>query len=148
MRFEGSVHIARPIEDVFGMLADIQDWATGPDSPVEVMEKSPPGATVVGTRWREVVRLGPGMTMTMWTEVDALEPPRLLALRFWGGNMRGRLAYTLTGAGGHTLLDQHETLDAAGPLRPFGPLISLMLTRRLRGRLLEIRHQLEHGSNL
>jgi carbon monoxide dehydrogenase subunit G len=148
MRFEGSVHIARPIEDVFGMLADIQDWATGPDSPVEVMEKSPPGATVVGTRWREVVRLGPGMTMTMWSQVDGLDSPHLLALRFWGGNMRGRLVYTLTEDDGHTLLNQQETLDAVGPLRPFSRLISLMLAPRLRRRLLDIRSELERGSGV
>ncbi len=120
VRFDGSVRIERSAQDVFALLADVQDFATVPGSPVAVMEKTPQGPTAVGTRWREVVRLGLGRTLTMWSEVTAIEPGRLLVLRLWGGNMRGDLVYTLTPCDTHTVLRQQETLVTSGVLRPFG----------------------------
>ncbi len=143
VRFEGSVRIARSACDVFAMLSDVQDWATHPGSPVVLMEKSPPGPTEVGTRWREVVSLRCGRTMTMWSEVTAIAPERELALRFWGGHMHGELVYTIHSERAYTVLRQYETLETTGPLRPFGWLIGRILERRLSRRLLDIRDRLE-----
>lgn len=143
MRFDGSVRIERSRQDVFAVLVDVQDWATGPDSPVVLMEKLPGGPTAVGTQWRELVRLGFGRTLTMWSEVTDIEPGRLLALRFWGGHMRGDLVYTLTGDGTHSVLRQRETLVTEGPLRPFGWLVGFVLASRLSRRLQDLRDRIE-----
>lgn len=145
VRFDGSVRIERSARDVFAMLADIQDWATEPGSPVAVLEKTPQEPTAVGTRWREVVRLGLGRTLTIRSEVTAIEPGRLLAMRFRGGHMRGDLVYTLTSCDGHTVLRQQETLSTSGPLRPFGWLVGLILEPRLSRRLIDVRDLLERA---
>lgn len=143
MQFDGAVWIARPPEDVFALLVDVQDWATGPGSPIAAMEKIPAEPTAVGTRWREVVTLGPRLTMTMWSEVTAIEPASLLALSFWGGSMRGSLRYTLERENDGTVLRQCETLATVGWLRPLGWLIGRILKPRLARRLREIRDELE-----
>lgn len=143
VEFDESVRIARAPTDVFAMLVDVQEWATPPGSPIVAMEKIPPGDTTVGTRWREVVRLGRRRTMTMWSEVTAIEPERLLAARFWGGSMRGTLTYTIRPDNGDAVLRQQESLTAVGWLRPFGWLVGRILTPRLHERLLHIRDELE-----
>jgi hypothetical protein len=143
LEFDESVRIARPPSVVFALLADVQDGAVHPGSPVVSMVKIPPGPTVVGTRWREVVRLGWRVTMTMWSEVTAVEPDRMLAERFWGGGMRGTLVYTTEPVDGDTLLRQREKLETVGWLGPFGGLIGRMLRPRLSSRLAEIRETLE-----
>jgi len=143
MEFDESVPIARAPSEVFDFLADIQEAVPPSGSPVASMEKIPPGPTAVGTRWREVVRLGPWFTMTMWSEVTAIEPGRMLAERFWGGSMRGTLVYTLRPDDGQAVLRQQESLRAVGWLRPFGWLVGRMLRPRLHQRLLDIRTELE-----
>jgi hypothetical protein len=82
--FDDSIEINASRGEVFALLADVQRGATGPGSPVLAMEMNPPGETAVGTRWREVIRLGPGLRMTKGSQATAVEPDRLLALRFWG----------------------------------------------------------------
>jgi len=143
--FDESVLIARPAADVFALLADVQDCLE-PGSPVLEMEKIPPGPTRVGTRWREVVRIGPWHTMTMWSDVTAVEPDRLLAVRFRGGGMEGTLSYEITPEDGVTTLRQRQTVVAVGWLRPLGWLMSRMLWPRVRDRLNGIRDDLERRS--
>jgi len=125
------------------LVSDVQRWAVGPGSPVAAMDKIPRGPTRVGTRWREVVRLGPWARMTVWSEVTAVEADRMLAERFWGAGMRGTLAYIIRPDDGHTVLRQQEHLDAVGWLRPFGGLIARILAPRLHRRLLAVRDLLE-----
>lgn len=67
MDYDLSVTICRPPDVVYATLADIQRYVQ-PGSPVPEMEKIPPGPTTVGTRWREVIRLAPFLTMTIWSE--------------------------------------------------------------------------------
>jgi hypothetical protein len=128
MRFDYSVTIRRPPRAVFAMLADVQDWGKEERAAlVPVMEKTTPGPTRVGTRWHEVIQLAPHLTMTVWSEVVAIEQDRLLDERFWAWWMRGRLLYTMTPIDGGTVLRQRERLEPRGPLR----LIDAFLARRL-----------------
>lgn len=143
MDFDESVRIARSPSEVFGLLADVQRWAVHPGSPITAMEKLPAGPTAVGTRWREVVRLGPWLRMTIWSEVTDIEPGVMLAERFWGGSMRGTLIYTLQADDGGALLRQRESMATVGWLRPLDGVMGRMLERRLGRRLLDIRDQLE-----
>jgi hypothetical protein len=101
----------------FDLLANVDRYATGPGSPVVAMTRSPPGPTVVGTRFREVLRLGPLGRFTVWSEVLTLDRPRCLEERFRGPGMRGHLRYTLTGGeAGRTVLRQQQTFVVTGPL--------------------------------
>lgn len=142
MDFDLSVAIGRPSEAVYAMLADIQEYVR-PDSPVPEMEKIPAGPTKVGTRWREVVRLIPHLTMTMWSEVTALEPGRRLDETFRGPWMTGQLSYTVAPGDGGSILRQRETLTPRGPLRLLGRPMEGLLRPRLVARLASIRDLLE-----
>lgn len=145
MHFDGSVLVGAPPAAVFALLADVQDHAVGPGSPVTAMEKIPPGPTRVGTRWREVVSVMPGLTLEIWSEVTRLEANRRLEERFWGAGMRGSLTYTLTPSGRGCLLRQQESMQAEGALRLVGLPWGWMLRWRLVGRLREIRDAVEDG---
>jgi hypothetical protein len=142
--FDIAVTVRRPPPDVLAFLVDIQDHVDpSPSSPVPEMEKIPPGPTRVGTRWREVVRLAPRVTMTVWSEVAALESGRRLAERFWSWWMRGTLEYTVVADGDGTLLRQRETLTPKGPLRLLDRPIAAMLGPAVTRRLADIRDVLE-----
>ncbi len=144
MEFDLSVPIRGDANAVFALLADVQRYATGPGSAVRSMTKTPSGRTGVGTRWREVVRIGPGARLTMHSEVTECVPGRRLAMRFHGGGMAGSLRYTITDAGGGNVrLRQEETLELRGPLRPLRGVVRRMLEPRLRRRLVEIRDLVE-----
>lgn len=145
MEFDGVVRIRASPGRVYEVLADIQDWAVHPGSPVEAMEKDPPGTTRVGTRWRGVVRIAPLVTLTMWSEATEVAPDHLLALRFRGGSMQGRLTYTLVEDGPDTVLRQQETMHAVGWLKPFDAFLGRSLQGRLGHRLDEIRDMFTAG---
>lgn len=143
MDFDLSVEIGCPPADVFAFLTDVERFATGPGSPVVTMEKIPPGRTVVGTRWREVVRLPPGLRMTVWSVVIDLTPDAGLVVDFSAVAFTGRLSYQLTPTASGTRLYQRQTLAPRGPFR----LVSRCMARAFRPRLVErlddIRSQLE-----
>jgi hypothetical protein len=141
--YDISVTIRRPPEVVYALLADVQDHATAPGSPVAEMEKIPSGPTAPGTRWREVVRLVPGVAMTMWSTATLVEPPRKLHLSFQGPLMSGVLAYSIDPVEGGCRLRMVETLTPHGPLRLVAGPMSRMLRRRLVRRFDAIRDGLE-----
>jgi hypothetical protein len=145
MDFDVSVRVRRPPDAVFAMLADIQDYVD-PDSPVPEMEKIPVGPTKVGTRWREVVRLAPHFTMTMWSEVSGAEPGRRLDETFRGPWITGVLSYTIEPTDVGSLLRQRETLTPRGPLRLMAGPMERMLRPRIVQRLESIRDRLEAES--
>jgi hypothetical protein len=147
MIFDETVLINRPPEAVFSRLADIQRGAVYPGSPVLAMEKIPPGPTAVGTRWREVVRLGKRRKMTMWSEVTGMDPDATLAERFWGGRMRGVLIYTISPAPQGSRLRQQEVMQAVGWLTPLSWVLGRMLRPRLHRRLLSLKDDLEAASD-
>jgi hypothetical protein len=143
MDYDLSIAIRRPPEAVYAMLTEIQDFIHGPGSPVPEMEKIPPGPTTVGTRWREVVRLLPFLTMTMWSEVTGVAPGRRLSEAFHGPLMSGQLNYEIDPTPDGSVLRQRETLEPHGPLRLVAGLMGRMLRPRLAARLVAIRDLLE-----
>lgn len=147
MQFDSSVTVRRAAADVFALLADVQRYATGPGSPVAAMDKVPEGPTAVGTRWREVIKLGPGMRMTIWSEVTECEPDHLLAEQWSGGGMRGTLKYRIEEEVAGTVLRQTKSMEAIGWLRPLQRVIDRMLAPREQARLEEIARMLERGED-
>jgi len=142
--FDLAVRIRRRPSDVLAFFIDLQDHVDrSPSSPVPELEKIPPGPTHVGTRWREVVRLAPGVRMTVWSEVATLEPGSRMTETFWSSWMRGTLDYTVVAEGRGTLLRQRETLTPKGPLRLFDRPIAAMLGPAVIRRLEAIRDLLE-----
>ncbi len=143
MDYDISVTISRPPEAVYALLADVQLYIHHPGSPIPEMEKIPAGTTKVGTRWREVVRLAPFVTMTMWSEVTAIEPGRRLEESFRGPWMTGHLAYSIEPSEGGCVLYQRETLTPHGPLRLLAGPMDRMLRPKVTSRLDAIRDLLE-----
>ncbi len=143
MRFELSVTIARPPAAVFSFLRDKHLHAREPGSPVVVLEKTTPGEVGIGTRYREVVRMLPGIRGEIRSTVTRCEPGRALEEDFAGAGMRGHLAYEFLAEGGGTRLVQRQSLELAGWLRPAQPLIRWAFARRLRDRLDGIAAELE-----
>jgi hypothetical protein len=140
--FDLAIAIRRPPPDVLAFFVDVQDHVD-PTSPVPVMEKTPPGPTQVGTRWREVVKVGPGVRMTIWSVVTGIEPGVRLEERFSSSWMHGMLEYTVAPTAEGTLLRQRETLTPKGPLRLLDRPIAAMLGPNLVKRLQQIRELLE-----
>lgn len=145
MRFELSVRIERPPEDVFAFLRDKDLFPQEPGSPVLVLDKITPEAVGIGTRYREVVQMLPFLRGDIRSAITRFEPPRFLEEDFRGGGMSGHLAYEFVPDGDATILIQRETLEAHGLLRPFAGLIERSLAGKLRERLESIRAILESG---
>jgi uncharacterized protein YndB with AHSA1/START domain len=135
MRFELSVTIARPPAAVFAFLRDKHLHVREPGSPVLVLEKTTPGEVGIGSRFREVVRMLPGIRGEIRSTVTTCEPDRALEEDFAGAGMRGHLAYEFVVDGGGTRLVQRQSLELAGWLRPLQPFVRRAFARRLRGRL-------------
>jgi hypothetical protein len=147
MEHDISVAVGRPPHVVYAVLADIQLYVQ-PGSPVPEMEKIPPGPTAIGTRWREVVRLGPFLAMTIWSEVTALEPDRRIEERFRGPGFIGRLVYTIGASEGGCVLRQQQTITPRGLLRLAGGAMDRMFGRRVSARLESIRDGIEREAML
>lgn len=143
MDYDISVTIRRPPEVVFAALADTQRYANARGSPVLEMEKIPAGPTIVGTRWREVVRLTPHVTTTIWSEVADIEPGRLLAETFRGPWMQGTLRYTIEPTQTGCVVRQQQSIRLVGPLRLASGLMDRMFRPRVAARLESIRDGLE-----
>jgi hypothetical protein len=145
MDYDLSVTIRRSPEVVYAALADIQRYID-PGSPVPVMEKIPAGPTTVGTRWREVIRLGPFLAMTMWSQVTAIEPDRRLEERFRGPWITGRLVYSIEPDEAGCVLRQRQTITPHGPLRLVAGPMDRMFRTRVTARLESIRAGLERDA--
>jgi hypothetical protein len=116
-----------------------------PGSPVLALEKTTPGPVGVGTHYREVVRMLPGVRGEIRSVVTRFDPPTHLEEDFEGAGMAGHLAYTFVPERGGTQLIQRQCLVARGWLAPLAPLIRLTLAPRLRQRLADIKGVLEGG---
>jgi len=141
--FELSVTTVRPTAVVFAFLRDKHLHVREPGSPVVLLEKATPGEVAVGTRFREVVRMLPGIQGEIRSIVTRCEPDRALEEDFAGAGMRGHLAYEFVVEGGGTRLVQRQTLVLAWWLRPLQPLVRWAFGRRLHGRLDGIADSLE-----
>jgi len=143
MEFTFTAVIHCPPADVFALFRDIDQYNEHKGSPVPVLDKVTDGPFGVGTRYREVVKMMPGVTMTIYTEITDYEPERHLASRWWSNVMEGRLAYTFEPVDGGVLVIQRMSLIPKGILRVFSPLIKVMFSRAAGQRLEEIKALLE-----
>ena len=143
MYFELSIFIQQSPEIVFAFLRDKDTFQQEPDSPVLILEKTTPGPAGVGTRYREVVQMLPFYRGEIRSVVTRFEPTKWLDEEFEGAGMYGHLSYQFIPEDGGTRLIQRETLHARGVLKPFEPLIRLMLASKLTARLTGIKELLE-----
>jgi len=143
MDFEFVAVIACPLAGVFALFRDVDQYNEHEGSPVPVLDKITDGPVRVGTRYREVVKMLPFITMTILSEITEYEPERYLASRWWSNVMEGRLAYTFEPVDGGIRVVQRMSLNPKGVLRVFSPLIKVMFSRAGEHRLAWIKAFLE-----
>ena len=143
MDFEFVAVIDCPLADVFALFRDVDQYNEHGGSPVPVLDKITDGPVRVGTRYLEVVKMLPFVTMTILSEITEYEPERYLASRWWSNVMEGHLAYTFEETGGGVRVIQKMSLNPKGVLRAFSPLIKALFSRAAGQRLEGIKALLE-----
>jgi len=93
MYFELSITIQRSPREVFVFLRDKDSFQQEESSPVVLIEKTTPGSTGVGTRYREVVRMLPFYQGEIHSQITRYEPYEWLEEDYDGPGMRGHLSY-------------------------------------------------------
>jgi hypothetical protein len=145
MYFELSINVNRPPADVFTFLRDKHAYPQEPGSPVLILDKTSPGPVRLGTHYREVVQMFPGIRGEILSEITRYEPYSHLEEDFHGAGMEGHLAYEFIRDEKGTQLIQRYTLHARGLLKIISPLMRWMLAPRLLKRLETIKSVLESG---
>ena len=115
--FENTVMIARPIEDVFAFLSDLENVPKWNYAIVETRKVSE-GPIGVGTTYQQV-RSVPSRSEER-LEITSYNPPRQLEVRGQLGPFRSRLVYTLDAIPEGTRVTNTVELDLRGPGRLLG----------------------------
>ena len=115
--FENTVVIRRPIEDVFGFLADFENVPRWNDAIVKTHKVSQ-GPVGVGTIYQQV------RSVPSWSEerfeVTAYNPPRQLEIQGHLGPFPSHLSYALDAVPEGTRLTNAVELELRGPGRLLG----------------------------
>jgi uncharacterized protein YndB with AHSA1/START domain len=123
--FENTVMIARPIEDVFAFLSDLENVPKWNYAIVETRKVSA-GPVGVGTVYHQV-RSVPSRSEER-LEITAYTPPRKLALQGQLGPFRSRLFYALDATPEGTRVTNTVEVELRGP----GRLLARVAVPRVR----------------
>jgi carbon monoxide dehydrogenase subunit G len=137
IRIELALPIARPAEDVFERLADIERL---PEWQASAVETQVDGPIHVGSRFTETRRLL-GHEGRTELEVAVFEPPTRLTLRSLSGPVRVNVDHKLSAQGDGTLLEVVAEAEPRSVLRLGKPLLERQARRELQndfGRLKEL----------
>jgi uncharacterized protein YndB with AHSA1/START domain len=115
--FENTVMIARPIEDVFGFLSDLENIPKWNYAIIETRKVSE-GPVGVGTTYRQV-RSVPSRSEER-LEITTYDPPRQLEIRGQLGPFASRLVYALEAIPAGTRVTNTVELELRGPGRLLG----------------------------
>lgn len=146
MDFKFRAVIDRPQATVFAFFRDVDLHAAREGSVVPVYDKVTPGPAGVGTRYREVIKLLPGLSAEMHSEISHFEPDRSLGYSFTGLGMDGTLLYEFSVTDQGTLVVQRQTLQPRGLLALLEPLIGHAFSKAAGRRLEGIKRLLESGA--
>lgn len=137
------VTIARPVEDVFAVLSDVENvprWSTN-----AIEEKLiTPGPLGVGSRRRAVIKTFAGRTMVNHAEMIEFEPNRRMVVDI-DRPIPGRLVIDFLPAGEGTRLDWTADFSGRGILRPLGPLLMRFYAWAFQKDLNRLKELMESG---
>jgi uncharacterized protein YndB with AHSA1/START domain len=142
--FENTVTIRRPVQDVFGFLADFENI---PKWNYAIMEtrKTSPGAVGVGTTYRQI-RSVPSRSEEGF-KVTAFEPTSRLEVHGEVGPFTATLSYLLTAQDDGTCLTNTVDLQpSSGALRLLAPLAVGRVKTAVAANLNALKQLLETGS--
>ncbi len=138
--FENTVMIRRPIEQVFGFLADFENIPRWNYAIVETRKVSQ-GPVGVGTIYQQV-RSVPSRSEEHF-EVTAHNPPRHLEIQGQLGPFPSRLSYALDAVPAGTRVTNSVKLDLRGPSRVLGPVAVPRVRDAVAANLRELKELLE-----
>jgi uncharacterized membrane protein len=145
IRIELPVDVARPVQDVFGYVTDLERLGEWQPNVVSVTKETE-GPMGQGTRLREV-RRGPfGRNVEAIVEVAAYEPNRRFDLRIVSGPLRIDGSHEFHETDGGTRIDFVAHSQPGGALRLAEPLLARVLKRQFSGYYERLKDVLESGN--
>ena len=119
IRYDSSVRVNRPPEEVFRFLVEPEKQALWSDVPMRPVTDGP---FVTGKRFEVSFGMGPAKA-TLGLELTAVETDRLMAWRTYSGPIRWTGEYRLAADGEGTALSQQGELVFTGLWRLAEPLV-------------------------
>jgi carbon monoxide dehydrogenase subunit G len=141
MRFENSVAIDRPVEEVFEYLTIIENLADWMGPIVEAKQTSPNPVTLGSTG--EVKAKFLGRRMEVPTEITAWNPPQSFSAHNAGGPFPITFHYTLTSEGGGTRVSVITEAEPGGFFRVAAPVLEQLVKRQAHNDLETLKALLE-----
>ena len=140
IRFTNTVHVNRPVGEVYTYLADLEhtpewNWA------ITETKKITPGPATVGTRYRQT-RSVP-KTTTEELVVSALEPERRIEIQGTLAQLPAHLGYQFEESGNGTQLTNSVELQLEGASRLVGSLIGNRVREAVADNLNQLKTLLE-----
>jgi len=118
-----TVTIARPVEDVFAVLSEVEKVAAWSSNTIEETLLTP-GPLRKGSRRRATVKGFAGRTMHNEAEMIEFEPNRRMVVEVLDAPVPARIVIDFTRVEGGTRLDWTGIISPRGILAPTAPLIA------------------------
>jgi carbon monoxide dehydrogenase subunit G len=142
IRIELPVEVARPVQEVFAYVTDLERLGEWQPNVVSVTKETE-GPMGQGTRLREV-RRGPfGRNVEAIVEISAYEPNRRFDLRIVSGPLPIDGSHEFHGTDAGTRVDFVAQGQPGGVLRFAEPLLARVLKRQFSGYYERLKDQLE-----
>ncbi len=145
-QFESRITIARPVDEVFTLLLDLEN-ARYFDPHVESVNRVTPGAIGVGAAFEFREPIPPfgriGRSSCTYTEI---EPPERIVLNFRVGALRGTERYDFQEDGDKTTVTASGRVRLPLPLRLLAPVVASQGRRIWDARLRWIKDWVEAGA--
>jgi len=140
IQHEVTLHLERPVEQVFAFLADYQNLRTWQSDLIE-NEQLTEGPLRVGTRFREVRRTGPRQS-EIHGEITDFEPNKRFSTKT-STKPQVTVSYSLEGENSGTRLNYKFVMLTSGMMRLLEPLIAGAIKKDTELDFQKLKHILE-----
>ena len=140
IQHEVTLHLNRPVEQVFAFLADYQNLRTWQSNLIE-NEQLTEGSLRVGTRFREVRRTGPSQS-EIHGEITDFEPNKRFSTKT-STRPQVTVSYSLEGEHGGTRLNYKFVMLTSGLMRLLEPLMAGAIKKDTELDFQKLKHILE-----
>jgi uncharacterized protein YndB with AHSA1/START domain len=139
-----TVTIARPVEDVFAVLCDVENVAKWSSNTIEETLITP-APLRKGSRRRATIRGFAGRTMQNEAEMIEFEPNRRMVVEVLNAPVPARIVIEFTPVEGGTRLDWTGILSPRGILAPTASLMAAYYRRAFEKDLRNLRDVMNRG---
>ena len=140
IQHEVTLHLNRPVEQVFAFLMDYQNLRTWQSDLIE-NEKLTEGPWRVGTRFREIRRAGPSQS-EIHGEMTDFEPNKRFSTKT-STKPEVTVSYSLEGENGGTRLNYKFVMLTSGMMRLLEPLMAGAIKKDTEQDFQKLKHILE-----